>query len=303
MEFENIEHRKGLPYKLFLVSIGHRSHHFHSDLEVIFVIQGKIQVQIGQTSYEIHQNEFCLINPYEIHSITDLSQDQNILLIIQLTTSAIALKQNFMSKLKFHTIKIEKRQLELRNLMYKMYVESFNEQIYSDYLLNAYILEFAALLLKHLPYEVLETSSQSTRTDAFKRLKYVIDYVEAHFDEKNSLDQLANDLHISKYHLSQFIKQHMGISFQEYLNAVRLTHAITRLLSTDMSILDIALESGFSDQKYLNALVRKRYGFTAKTLRRESHKLVFSIPSAPVGSIHLPFDQAQVLKKISATLS
>lgn len=303
MEFENIEHRKGLPYKLFLVSIGHRSHHFHSDLEVIFVIQGKIQVQIGQTSYEIHQNEFCLINPYEIHSITDLSEDQNILLIIQLTTSAITLKQNFMSKLKFHTVKIEKRQLELRNLMYKMYVESFNEQIYSDYLLNAYILEFAALLLKCLPYEVLEASSQSTRTDAFKRLKYVIDYVEAHFNEKISLDQLANDLHISKYHLSHFIKHHMGISFQEYLNAVRLTHAITLLLSTDMSILEIALESGFSDQKYLNALVRKRYGFTAKTLRRESHKLVFSIPSAPVGSIHLPFDQAQVLNKISATLS
>ncbi len=303
MEFENIEHRKGLPYKLFLVSIGHRSHHFHSDLEVIFVLQGRIQVQIGQASYDINQNEFCLINPYEIHSITDVSENQNILLIIQLTTSAIALKQNFMSKVKFHSVKIESSQLELRNLMYKMYVESFNEQVYSDYLLNAYVLEFSALLLKSIPYEILETSSQSTRTDAFKRLKYVIDYVETHFNEKISLDLLASNLHISKYHLSHFIKQHMGISFQEYLNAVRLTHAISLLLSTDMSVLDIALESGFSDQKYLNALVRKRYGFTAKTLRQESHKLVFSIPNAPVGSIHLPIDQVKILKEISATLS
>ena len=34
MEFETIEHIDGHPYKLFVVSIGHRTHHFHKDLEI-----------------------------------------------------------------------------------------------------------------------------------------------------------------------------------------------------------------------------------------------------------------------------
>ncbi len=303
MEFENIEHRKGLPYRLFLVSIGHRSHHFHSDLEIIYVLKGVIRLHLGQSSHEVKQGELCLINPYEIHSITDLSIDQNILLIIQLTPSAITLKQNLLSKLQFHNVIIDHLKIELRNLMFKMYLESFNEQIYSDYLLNAYILEFVASLLKAIPYEILESTRLSSRTDAYKRLKYVINYVESRFNEKITLAQLALELHISKYHLSHFIKQHMGISFQDYLNSVRLTHAIHLLFSTDMSILDITLASGFSDPKYLNALIRNRYGYTAKTLRLESHKLIFSIPNAPVGSIHLPFDQEAAFNEISATLS
>lgn len=74
MEFEYIEHRKGLPYKLFLVSIGHRSHHFHAEMEIIYVYRGSISIQVKQEMHHLKIGDLFLIHPYEIHSINDTSE-------------------------------------------------------------------------------------------------------------------------------------------------------------------------------------------------------------------------------------
>lgn len=59
------------------------------------------------------------------------------------------------------------------------------------------------------------------------------------------------------------------MSFQEYVNALRFEHAVLLLKKTDMRIIDICLESGFSDTKYLNKRFLQTYQLTAKEFREK----------------------------------
>jgi len=302
MEFEYIEHRKGLPLKLFLVSIGHRSHHFHSDLEIIHVFQGNIQVHIGAKIYALKKGDFLIINPYEIHSFVsniENQKEQNILLILQINTNSIAIQNNILSKIKFTDPFLSDSLDKFRNLLYEMILESTIDSIHIDFLLRGYMFEFIAMLLKFARYEEIDQILLSSKIEANERIHFVINYVEKNFKSKILLEDIAAQLHISKYHLSHFIRQSLGINFQTYLNDVRLLHAIYLIFNTDKKILDIAYESGFSDHKYLNQLIKNLYGCTASNMRKFSDKLNISVPDASIGSIHLAFNVQEVLNNIS----
>ena len=61
------------------------------------------------------------------------------------------------------------------------------------------------------------------------RGKTVLKYVENHYTEKLTIDDMAELTYYSKSHFMKFFKAHMGIGFTEYLNDYRLTMA-ARLL-------------------------------------------------------------------------
>ncbi len=299
MEFEYVEHRKGLPFKLFLVSIGYRSHHFHSDLEIIYVVKGRVQIQVAQAFHILEAGQLFLLNPYEIHSIERVSEgvlEDNLLLIVQITTHAHALNKKRLSQLHFTERLIKSNTSALSQIMFNLYLKSLESTPSTDYYLNGLIQLYLAILLDEVPYTTSDQGNLSNQTDDFKRLQYVIDYVETHHKEKVYLENLSDQLHLSKYYLSHFIRQHLGINFQTLLNNVRLTSAISLLINTELSIMDLSIHSGFSDQKYLNQLIKEKYNCTAnalrKTIRKHSNNAVIN---APLGSVHLPFNTEEAI--------
>jgi len=302
MEFEYIEHRKGLPFKLFLVSIGYRTHHFHPELEVIHVLRGSVRIQVAQAFHTLCAGQIFILNPYEIHSIEQVTEDgqaDNLLLIIQITTHAHALNKKRLSQIHFTQRLLTTDSHSLSQLMFFLYEKSLDALPSTDYYLNGLVQLFLGSLLDKVPYVTLEQGSLSNQTDDFKRLQFIIDYVEAHHAEKIYLEDLAEQLHLSKYHLSHFIRQHLGINFQTFLSNVRLTSAISLLVNTELSIMDLSIQSGFSDQKYLNRMIKEKYACTANAFRKrvlkDSNHRVFSTPT---GSFHLPFNPTEALSLI-----
>jgi len=61
---------------------------------------------------------------------------------------------------------------------------------------------------------------------------------------------------------------HLHFPFQEYLGEVRFEYASQLVASTNRGILDICLESGFSDVRYLNKAFLRHYGCTPKAYRQ-----------------------------------
>ena len=96
------------------------------------------------------------------------------------------------------------------------------------------------------------------------RINRITDYIIEHHQERIALDDVAALENITSYHASHFIKKMLGISFQDYLSNVRFDHALQLIHQTDLSILDICLESGFSSSHYLNQMFQKTFGCTTK---------------------------------------
>ena len=91
-----------------------------------------------------------------------------------------------------------------------------------------------------------------------------------HSSEKISLQDIADLEHITTYHASHFITKILGISFQDYLNNVRFEHALELIQNSDLSILDICMETGFSSSRYLNKLFEEKMGCTAREYLKTS---------------------------------
>lgn len=85
----------------------------------------------------------------------------------------------------------------------------------------------------------------------------ITEYIAEHHQEQISLEEIAEMEQITKYHVSHFIRKMLGISFQEYLNNIRFDHALRLLSQTDLNLLDICMESGFSSSRYLNQIKRR----------------------------------------------
>jgi AraC family transcriptional regulator len=101
-----------------------------------------------------------------------------------------------------------------------------------------------------------------------RRLKRAMDLLDSRFAEDLSLDDIARDLAMSKFHLIRQFKLSTGLSPYQYLLKRRLERAKTLLLQGDLAIGQIALAVGFGDQSQLNKHFKREFGATPTALRR-----------------------------------
>jgi AraC family transcriptional regulator len=118
----------------------------------------------------------------------------------------------------------------------------------------------------------------STHSPAFKqyrgglnrdRLRAAIDYIQAHLDEKLTLDAIAQHLNMSVYHFCDLFKQSVGIAPYKYVLQQRVERAKHLLKDEERAIVDIALECGFANQTHLNKHFRKFTGMTPNSYRQQ----------------------------------
>lgn len=94
------------------------------------------------------------------------------------------------------------------------------------------------------------------------------EYIESHYRENLTLEVLAGVVHMNPYYFSSFFKKNSGENFKDYLNKVRLKHAVDLLISTDKRTAEIAEETGFRDGRGFSELFSRAYGETPSSYRK-----------------------------------
>ena len=103
-------------------------------------------------------------------------------------------------------------------------------------------------------------------------LKRLVRFVEENHRSKIKLSDFAADEGYSVSYLSRYIKERMNQTFQEYVTAVRLSSARQAIAAGGKRMLDICMESGFSDYRYFCKAFRKQYGMTPEAYKRRSNE-------------------------------
>ena len=99
-----------------------------------------------------------------------------------------------------------------------------------------------------------------TRYDRF--LRGVTGYVHEHLTEDISVEQMANDLGVSRSHMSTKFKKETGMTLTNYIQEQKIKKAMEYLKKTEKSILEISTFLGFSSQGYFQNVFKKRTGMT-----------------------------------------
>jgi len=103
------------------------------------------------------------------------------------------------------------------------------------------------------------------------KLNAVVEYVEEHLDTQLSLAQMAGAVHTSAYHFARQFKAATGMPPHQYVVARRVERAQQLLRqSDDLSLAEIALGAGFSDQSQLSTHFKRLIGVTPSRFRKSA---------------------------------
>lgn len=278
-EYQNYHETKShtsseFPYNTYLCSIpldfALVPLHWHSELELIVIKKGRGIVSVDLERRPVCAGDIVFIRPGQLHFIEQDDRQsmeyENILFKedLLITSRADLCAQQFLYPLLSGEIPSATFFTPALSC-YKAVTDCF-QQI--DLLCAArpegyqlavkgVLFHFFFILISNQKNMEEKTAPQSK---ALEKLKTILKYVEEHYDERITIDHMAELTYYSKSHFMKFFKTHMGSSFIEYLNDYRLTMAERMLRSSDDSVLEIAGKSGFENLSYFNRMFKRKYG-------------------------------------------
>jgi len=125
-------------------------------------------------------------------------------------------------------------------------------------------------LVRH--HSTLADAPDHTTDLPSRRLRRVIDYIEAHLGEDLSLLTLAAEAGMSPAHFAREFKRAKGTSVHRYLLGRRVEWAAALLAGTEQSVAEVALATGFSSQAHLTTAFQRLNGTTPAAYRRERRR-------------------------------
>lgn len=102
-----------------------------------------------------------------------------------------------------------------------------------------------------------------------QNLQEIKDYLDTHYREKITLDDLAERFYINKFYLTRVFKEQFGLPVTSYLVQLRITRAKRLLRFTDRTIESIAQDCGLNDANYFSRLFKKIEGTSPGEYRRQ----------------------------------
>ena len=88
-----------------------------------------------------------------------------------------------------------------------------------------------------------------------------------------SLDKMAAELHASKYYISRLFGEKIKISFNDYINMLRINDAKERLQKTDDSITEIGIAVGYNTIRSFNRAFLAQTGMQPREYRHAYRKV------------------------------
>ncbi len=126
-----------------------------------------------------------------------------------------------------------------------------------------------------------EIVSEGTEHLRYPFLQRALNFIEKNYQKPITLEMVAKEAAMSKFHFSRLFKQHTGMSFKQYLNRKRIKVAKELLLRRGYSITEVGYAVGFNDSSYFSRVFREVEGCSPRS------QLPFDGSSADVGTGHL----------------
>lgn len=251
--------------------------HWHSALEIINPVENYYDATINGEEFRINPGEILLIPPGEVHSLTAPDWGKRFIFIMNIS---------LISKLKgFSGIQsILTKPLLINKENYPKIYEDIYQillQIRNEYFNNN---DFAELTIQSLLLNMfVKIGDNHNKADElfpnvrlYKQKEYVqkfnqaLEYIDNHYMEDLTLDDVADIIGFSKYHFSRLFKQYTNYTFCDYVTYRRIKVAEDFLASPDYSITEVAMQAGFSSISTFNRLFKQQKGCTPSEYRTKN---------------------------------
>ena len=229
--------------------------HLHDFYEIYFFLDGNVQYNVESRSYQLKAGDVLLINPLELHQPIFGKEQRGYERIVlwinkgfleSLSPPGNDLTACFDTATRSHTNLLHPESAMRQMLIYELeqlMLETASQEYCSEYCAMSYLVQ----VLIQLNRQAKQQNKEAEAKVASDSVVYmVLHYINTHYSEDLTLDFLANQFFISKYHLSREFGRLVGTSVHRYIVQKRLIMA-KQMMQEGKPSSDIYQRCGFGD--------------------------------------------------------
>lgn len=142
----------------------------------------------------------------------------------------------------------------------------------TDYILKPVNYEELGICIDNLKISLFEKKVSAAPDEGKKderAITGITKYLQEHLEEDMSLAVLSEKFHLNAQYISQLFKNEIGVNFLTYLTSIRMEKSKKLLISTSLSIAEVAEQSGYGDYRVFTKVFKKNEGVTPSQYRRD----------------------------------
>ena len=250
--------------------------HWHSAMEIMYVLEGEVDVTIGGQTTVLLPGDVYLVDCAVPHSTKSL--DGNKAVLIQIPYPLLERYIPDINSRRFgfdcHSKNpiVKTKILQLIEIIRQMQVV-FEVKPDGEILrFNSLVFEFLFQIYHNFSRE-METVEAQKENKTFGRIQTILDYLDSNYASPISLDEISKVACLQKEYFCHFFKKNMGITYTNYLNDLRLSKIRDDLVDTDLPVKLILEKHGFSNYKLFRKMFSETFGCTPTTYRKKLMEL------------------------------
>lgn len=256
--------------------------HWHEELEILYIVDGSMLLQVDLQSFIVNKGDIIIIPPNLIHGASCYNNSPCKFYAIVFHPSLIssvfndAIQQNYLEPFfiktnrKFHYIN-SKAEEHTKTLSYiTSIIEIFNLKTFGfELLIKAYILQMFYIIIQFHSIENSKLKSEDVITTL--RIKKILTFLEENYHNPFSLSDWAESISLSKEQFCRIFKKHFNNTPIEYLINYRISKAVDLLINSNLSITDIAFETGFESSNYFTIVFKNKMNSAPREYRNNKN--------------------------------
>lgn len=281
-KYELIKPNDNLPVKIIIHKDRTRKiapRHWHENIELSYVLSGEIdKIYIDGVEYTSRPGDIVLINSNAIHSFFAEEIKEVHALTILIPYEFLKTIYKNIDQVTFDCISNGemdeeriKKYNELRKIL-NLVVMNFsdNENDPLGYIkITGLIYELIYFLLKNFKENKKGIGDIQTKK-YHERLNKITGYIKENYNKDLSINKIASYFGLSPEYLSRTFIKYIGMTILNYINFIRLEKSYRDLMNTDHTIMQIAMEHGFPNEKSFIKVFKDNYGITPSQYRKEN---------------------------------
>lgn len=235
--------------------------HFHSHIELVYMLEGEPTASVNFQEYALRPGDVFITFPNQIHHYRDNGASRSMILIFpnDLFPDYARL---FRSRLPAcPVLRGADAEPSIRLLMEEALAAYMSDEPYAGAVAKGYTAALLGLILRRMTF-------LPVKSDDLDTARGILAYCSEHYAQDLRLDDLARDLHISKFHISHLFSEKLHIHFCDYINTLRVGDACARLRDGSESVTDIAFAVGFNSLRSFNRVFLRQMAMTPRQYQK-----------------------------------
>lgn len=257
--------RREEEFSIYFWSGNIEEEHMHQDVELIFVIDGKLTVSMLEKRFVLQEEDVLVINSNHRHGFVAAGHAH--VCVIHFNYTMLLEYQNTKLVFFYCNSAVEKHEkyVGLRSIMGNLLSECAVNMDKMTYMKKSQVYRLLHYLVQYFMSDHISDNSGGDDV----RVEKMLQYINANYNKMLTLGEMAEFMYMAPSSFSRYFKKRVGITFIEYVNNVRLHFALEDVCYTDKPIAWIAQNHGFTNSSAFCRAFKDLYQVSPMIYRKQ----------------------------------